>query len=182
MQFSLTFMNYYTHNDREIVKRTITALRGKEPVYVHLNTIIEYSFFWIISVYDYYFHTGDKEFIRNIYPKVESLINFCKGQLNKNGFVQGMEGDWVFVDWTDYSMSKDGELSYEQILYYQSLLAFSKISEVVGNNINKRFYQKESESFLEKLNSNFLIPGNLYAHSRSGKIIRLIKQFSSNLT
>ena len=164
-------MNYYTHNDREIVKRTITALRGKEPVYVHLNTIIEYSFFWIISVYDYYFHTGDKDFIRSIYPKVESLIDFCEGRLNKNGFVQGMEGDWVFVDWTDYPMSKDGELSYEQILYYQSLVAFSKISEVVGNDINRQFYKKESERFLEKLNSNFLIAGNLYAHRRHNNIL-----------
>jgi hypothetical protein len=160
-------MNYYTHNDHEIVKRTITALRGKEPVYVHINTILEYSFFWIISVYDYYFYTGDKEFIRNIYPKVESLIDFCEGRLNKNGFVEGKAGDWVFVDWTDYPMSKDGELSYEQILYYQSLLAFSKISAVTGNDNNMRFYQKESEKFLEKLNSNFLIGDNLYAHGRN---------------
>lgn len=159
-------MNYYTHNDHDIVKRTITALRGKEPIYVHINTILDYSFFWIISVYDYYLYSGDKEFITQIYPKVESLMRFCSDRLDVNGFVEGKPGDWVFVDWTKQSIPKDGELSFEQILYYQSLVSISKLSAALGNENKMRKYTDESTMFLKMLNNNFITTDSVFAYRR----------------
>ena len=47
-------MNYYAFFDTPVVKRTIWALRGKDPVQQHINTILDYTFFWFNSIYDYY--------------------------------------------------------------------------------------------------------------------------------
>ena len=39
-------MNYYLRFDTECVKRTIRQLRGKDPVTAHVNTIMDYTFYW----------------------------------------------------------------------------------------------------------------------------------------
>ena len=39
-------MNYYLRFDTECVKRTIRQLRGKDPVTAHINTIMDYTFYW----------------------------------------------------------------------------------------------------------------------------------------
>ena len=57
------FVNRYLFFDKEIEKRTLIALGGKQPFKVHINTIMDYSFFWIISLYEYYKTYGDKDFL-----------------------------------------------------------------------------------------------------------------------
>ncbi|HEX2628971.1 MAG TPA: alpha-rhamnosidase, partial [Chitinophagaceae bacterium] len=92
-------MNYYLYFDNETVKRTLFALRGKDPVTSHINTIMDYTFYWFIGIYDYYLYTGDKNFILQFYPRMQSLMDYCLGRRNKEGFMQGLPGDWVFIDW-----------------------------------------------------------------------------------
>ena len=73
-------MNYYAFFDTPVVKRTIWALRGKDPVQQHINTILDYTFFWFNSIYDYYLYTGDKDFVRQIYPRMVSLMEYVQGR------------------------------------------------------------------------------------------------------
>ncbi|MDR0844768.1 MAG: alpha-rhamnosidase, partial [Tannerella sp.] len=66
-------MNYYLFFDSPSVSRTILNLRGKDPVTSHINTIMDYTFYWFISIYDYYTYTGDAKFIEQFYPRMQSL-------------------------------------------------------------------------------------------------------------
>lgn len=116
-------MNYYSFFDLDVTRRTLIALRGKDPVTMHINTIQDYSFYWFISLYDYYLYTGDFGFIRQYYDRAVSLMDFCLQQRNPEGFVQGREQDWVFVDWADFSNT--GAVSTEQILFVRALEAMS---------------------------------------------------------
>ena len=125
-------MNYYTFFDKETVKRTIYTLRGNDPVLVHLNNILDYSFYWLISVYDYYMYTGDKQFLQQVYPKMESMMDFVLERRNKEGLVEGMKGDWVYVDWFDQKVDLTGEVSFEQILYCRSLEAIAECASILG--------------------------------------------------
>ncbi|MBS1656383.1 MAG: alpha-rhamnosidase, partial [Bacteroidetes bacterium] len=52
-------MNYYLMNDNATVTRTMYALRGKDPVTSHINTIMDYTFYWFLGIYDYYLYSGD---------------------------------------------------------------------------------------------------------------------------
>ena len=45
-------MNYYLRFDTECVKRTIRQLRGKDPGTAHVNTFMDYTFYWFKSVLD----------------------------------------------------------------------------------------------------------------------------------
>jgi hypothetical protein len=134
-------MNYYSYFDNPTVTRTIQALRGKDPVTAHINTIVDYTFYWFISVYDYYLYTGDKKFIEQIYPKMQTMMDYCLSRRNKNGLIEGLSGDWTFIDWAA-GLSKKGEISFEQMLFARSLESMSLCANIVNDNNNAASYKK----------------------------------------
>ena len=115
-------MNYYLRFDTECVKRTIRHLRGKDPVTAHINTIMDYTFYWFKSILDYYQYTGDLTFISEMYPKMCTLMDYVLERTNSDGLVEGKADDWIFVDWVDFPMHKRGVLAFEQILFYKALM------------------------------------------------------------
>jgi hypothetical protein len=127
-------MNYYAFFDNDVCKRTLIALRGKDPIATHINTIMDYSFYWFMSFYDYYLYTGDLEFIRQNYAKMLTLMDFCLKRRNKNGMMEGLDGDWIFIDWA--KMEKKGEVSAEQLLFYRSLEILSEFSQLLNQQDN----------------------------------------------
>ena len=143
-------MNYYSYFDNPTVTRTIQALRGKDPVTAHINTIIDYTFYWFISVYDYYLYTGDKNFIEQIYPKMKTMMDYCLSRRNKNGLIEGLSGDWTFIDWAA-GLSKKGEISFEQMLFARSLEAMSLCANIVNDKSNAASYKKLSGELKAKL-------------------------------
>ncbi len=126
-------MNYYLFFDSPTVTHTLLALRGKDPVTSHINTIMDYTFYWFLGINDYYQYTGDKTFIQQNYPRMQSMMNFCLSRRDKDGFVQGQTGDWVFIDWAD-GLSKQGEVSFEQILLCRSLETMAECAKLANDS------------------------------------------------
>ena len=114
-------MNYYLRFDTACVRRTIRQLRGKDPVTAHVNTIMDYTFYWFKSVMDYYLYVGDVDFIRELWPRMVSLMDYVLGRVNADGMAEGQADDWIFVDWVDFPMHKRGTLAFEQILFAKAL-------------------------------------------------------------
>lgn len=127
-------MNYYLRFDTECVKRTIRQLRGKDPVTAHINTIMDYTFYWFKSVLDYYMYTGDVAFVREIYPKMQTLMQYVLGRLNSDGMAEGQPDDWIFVDWVDFPMHKRGTLCFEQILLCKAFETMHTCAAVLRDN------------------------------------------------
>jgi len=148
-------MNYYLFFDAETVKSNIWLLRGKDPVTSHTNTIMDYTFYWFLSIYDYYQFTGDKHFIEQVYPRMQTMMEYVLGRTNKNNMVEGLTGDWVFVDWADGYLDKHGELSYEQILFCKSLETMSLCANLVNNDADRTKYNALSASLRSKLEPAF---------------------------
>ena len=144
-------MNYYLFFDAQTVRNTIWLLRGKDPVTSHSNTIMDYTFYWFLSIYDYYMYTGDSRFIAQIYPRMQSMMDYVLGRTNANGMVEGLTGDWVFVDWADGYMDKKGELSYEQVLFTKSLETMAMCSKLTGNIADQTKYEKLASDLRAKL-------------------------------
>lgn len=148
-------MNYYLFFDNETVKRTIWLLRGKDPVTSHSNTIMDYTFYWFLSIYDYYMYSGDKDFVTQLYPRMQSMMDYVLGRTNANGMVEGMTGDWVFVDWADGYLDKKGELSFEQVLFCKSLETMALCASLAGNTADKTKYEKLASALRSKLEPAF---------------------------
>lgn len=143
-------MNYYLTNDNETVKRTILALRGKDPITSHINTIMDYTLYWFLSIYDYYLYSGDVSFVRNNYDRMKSLMHFVLGRRNKDGLLEGLPGDWVFIDWAE-GLSKEGAVSFEQLLFARSLETMALVADIVGQQEDAQQYAKLAGDVRNKL-------------------------------
>lgn len=142
-------MNYYSFFDHDVVKRTLIALRGKEPIVTHINTILDYSLYWFTGIYDYYLHTGDVKFVKSQYDSMVSLMDFCLGRRNTEGMMEGIEEDWVFIDWAD--IDKRGEVSTIQILLCRSLETMALVAELVGDKASIQSYRNQASELKEKV-------------------------------
>src|SRR5690554_7722080 len=80
-------MNYYLYFDNASVERTLLAQRGKDPVTTHINTIMDYSFYWLMGIYDYYICSGNADFVRRFYARMVSLMDFVLERRNANGMI-----------------------------------------------------------------------------------------------
>lgn len=145
-------MNYYLRFDTECVKRTIRQLRGKDPVTAHVNTIMDYTFYWFKSVLDYYQYTGDADFVREMWPRMVTLMDYVQSRTNSEGMAEGQSDDWIFVDWVDFPMHKRGTLCFEQILFCKALETMALCADVLGIKTN---YRSQSEELLHKINQTF---------------------------
>ena len=143
-------MNYYLMNDNATVTRTMYALRGKDPVTGHINTIMDYTFYWFLSIYDYYLFTGDKKFIEQNYDKMKSLMDYVMARRNKNGLLEWMPGDWIFIDWAA-GLSKKGEVSFEQLLFARSLETMALCADIVKDETHAGAYKKLALEMRTKL-------------------------------
>jgi hypothetical protein len=143
-------MNYYLFFDVPSVSRTLMALRGKDPVTSHINTIMDYTFYWFLGIYDLYQYTGDKTFITQFYPRMQSLMDYCLGRRNKDGLLQGLAGDWIFIDWAE-GLSKKGEVSFEQLLFCRSLETMALCANMVNDTKNADMYKKLAADLKAKL-------------------------------
>ena len=172
-------MNYYLFFDNPLIKRTTWALRGNDPVETHINTILDYSFYWFMGIYDYYLYTGDREFVQQIYPRMLTLMDFCLGRRNANGMVEGLPGDWVFVDWAP--ISKDGELSVEQLLLCRSLETMALCAGIMNDGDKTRQYQDMADELQKKIMNVFWDSSQkALVHSRKdGKLNTVVTKYAN---
>jgi hypothetical protein len=164
-------MNYYLRFDTECVKRTIRQLRGKDPVTAHVNTIMDYTFYWFKSVMDYYLYTGDIDFVREIYPKMQTLMDYVLGRTNDDGMAEGQADDWIFVDWVDFPMHKRGVLCFEQILFCKALETMQRCAEELRSHpleqapqgsITDEAYAADAERYRELAEQLWIKVKNLF--------------------
>jgi len=178
-------MNYYLFFDSACVRRTTWLLRGKDPVTSHTNTIMDYTFYWFIGIYDYYRYTGDEAFVRQIYPRMRSMMDYVLGRTNADGMVEGMEGDWVFVDWADGYLDKRGELAIEQVLFCRSLEAMALCAGLAGEEADRAKFGGLAAALRAKLLPAFwdeerqALVHNRVNGVRSGTVTRYANMFAS---
>ncbi len=145
-------MAAYVFADDAVVKRTLSLLGGKDPIGAHINTILDYTLFWVISVGEYYLYSGDEAYVKEIWPRIKAWMDYCRKQTSPEGFLCDKPGDWVFVDWSPREMSRNGgALSFEQILYVEALRVASEAATLVGDKNLAKEYRTQSTQLREKI-------------------------------
>ncbi len=168
----------YLFFDKEIVRRTILGLRGRDPIVEHINTITDYSLYWIISLWDYYQNFGDLEFIRFIYHRAVTMMEFLKTREDADGLLVKKFDDWIFIDWSE--IDKDGPVCAEQMLYIQANKTMAKLSallekqahgyedkaEALTSLVNRRYWDEEKGGYMDSFTSgrrNITRHANIFA-------------------
>lgn len=159
------FVNRYLFFDEAVEQRTLIALGGKPPFKCHINTIVDYTFFWFISLYEHYMTYGNQQFLRQIFPQAKEIMAYCISRVEADGFVRGDDRDWVFIDWAE--MDKTGALCGEQVLFARALECFAALCTFMGEDgesyrirakalqkrIHECFYDHEKHVFVDSYES-----------------------------
>ena len=165
--YQTNFVNYYLAFDKDIVRRTIRMLRGRDPIKKHINTICDYTFLWVCSVWDYYLHTGDEDFVHDIYPDILDMWEFIEPRLDEDGMYKRHSDDWVFIDWSTFDPA--GPICAENMLLARAYEVTEKYATLVGDTkwaehaknrsknivdkINKRYWNEDKGAFIDDYNS-----------------------------
>ena len=126
-------MSYYLFGDQRKCRDTLFYQRGGDPVVMHLNGILDYTFYWFLSVWEYYLYTGDEVFLGQIYDRMVSLMDFAIGRLDANGRPHDGYRDWVFIDWAPVKLKNTGGVCcFEQMLFVEALESLVRVGETIG--------------------------------------------------
>ncbi len=164
-------INRYLYMDREIDQRTTIGLRGKDPVEQHINTILDYSLYWIIALEDYHMTYGDETFPKFMWKRILSLYEFVCTRENEHGFLVGKPGDWTFIDWSE--IDKTGAVCAEQMLYIRALRAMAHLADLAGEC--GVAYREKAENLVSLVNS-------FYWDSEKGAYIDSYESGKRNVT
>lgn len=145
------FINRYLCFDEDIAVRTMRELGGKDAIIQHVNNIVDYTFYWILSIYDHYEMTGNQKFLEEMFPRMTEFMEFTISRLDDKGFVNFYGNDWIFIDWADFEI--DGAFCAEQILFRKSLEIYIKCAELLGENADT--YQNMLSELVTKIDQYF---------------------------
>lgn len=145
--------NYYLAFDRDTVRRTLRILRGSGKIGTHVNTIPDYTFYWIISLWEYYCYTGDENFVRSVYRDMKDLLEFSESRFSQEGLYERGSGDWVFVDWSEHFDKDAGPICAEQMLLCHAYECAAKCAELVGDAEKEPVYSARALDVRKKVNT-----------------------------
>ena len=145
-------MNYYVFGDYDGCRDTLWTLRGKDPVKIHLNRIMDYTFYWFDAVGKYRLYSGDENFPRQIYPRMKSLMSFVIERLDADGRPVDRPGDWMFVDWAPKPIPNcGGVMSFEQMLLVRALEATAAVADEVGEADDAAAYRARAKTLRDEI-------------------------------
>jgi len=95
--------------------------------------------------------------------------------------MEGLPGDWVFIDWADFKMSKSGEVSFEQLLFVRSLETMAMCANIMNDVENEKKYLELAKDLKEKLFTAFWSDDkNAFIHNReNGQMSSQVTPFTN---
>lgn len=148
-------MNWYSFFDEDVARKTQVALAGKEEITQHLNTIVDYTLYWLISFRDHYRYTGDKRFITMWYDRFCQLADYVLSCADEKYRIQKRKKDWVFIDWGK-GLTKDSDsYSFLQILLCHAMRGASEVAQIVGDAQNQARFAGIAQSVYQDLQENY---------------------------
>lgn len=142
--------NYYTFNNIAIVKRCLYLFAAGErnnlgflpsflyetPYYHSGETYIEdYSLLYVVSVCDYYEHTGDITVVNDLLDVCKSQLDCFKATLDDDLIVTRQEGWFAFIDWCPELEA----LTSLQGAYLYTLERFAELLKAIGDKDYEKY-------------------------------------------
>lgn len=90
---------------------------GPAPARVAGRLFGDYVAWWVVTAYQYYLHTGDVEFVREMFPTIKRAMSYLHGQSRGGLFRQTPQNMW---EWC-YTVMRLGKPSYTNVMYYWAL-------------------------------------------------------------
>ena len=142
--------NYYTFNNLEIVRRCLYLFAAGDfnalgflpsfvydtPYYHSGETFIEdYVLLYVVTVCDYYEHTGDNKVLDDLLPLCKAQLDSFRATLDENLITTKQNGWFAFIDWCPGLEI----LTALQGVYLYTLDRFAGLLEKIGDEDYKKY-------------------------------------------
>lgn len=99
---------------------------GHAPTIAYTCILPDFSMIWALTIWDYYFQTGDVSLFAEQWPRIARLLAYFTGEGRAaNGLIRYDERYWLFLDWCD--ISRDGTPALLNLWY---LLMLERLAEM----------------------------------------------------
>lgn len=114
----------------------------------------DYPAWRIISVFDYYFYTGNTEFVKRNYYNTTRAMKWMVKRIGKNGLINQLpvQSGNKKVEWT-CSRERLGEKTFLNALFYKALNDIIKLAQIVKDKKNMQKWQKIAHNVKDKVNN-----------------------------
>jgi len=116
---------------------------GHFPTTAYHCILPDFTLTWIMTVWDYYQATGEKDFVMRLWPNVKKAIDWFECRKTSLGLL-GPEPDyWFFLDWAE--LYKEGHSSVYNMLYLETLRTVARMAEITGHKSEALTYKRKAE-------------------------------------
>ncbi len=147
-------------NDVRLFRRGIRSIAGQSvpngltyglaPTKAHTCILPDYSLVWIMTIYDYYWQTGELSLFEEMIPRINSLLDYfrhdaprCKGLLSYDPRY------WLFLDWSN--LEKKGSPTLYNMWYLLALRTLNKMFSLTGHEVEAKATAKEGNELEAKI-------------------------------
>lgn len=152
-------INYYLFGATDIVKRSLRLVPGSKfmtPYYVNQvpsawNSVIpNWTFFWAIACVEYYEHSGDELFAKEMWPHIRYTLDHYLQNRDERGllFMRG----WNFFDWAPIDQPNQGAVSPQNMFLVKTLRVSAQLASTAGDEAGAVEYRLIADQLREAVN------------------------------
>ena len=146
--------NAYSFREPEPIRRTLTVLGRDGTTLSHVNGIMDYSLWVVISHEFFQKHFGDTDFLKLSYGAITQILDsFIERSRNDGGFIRPTEKEWCFIDWL--GIKKTTAL---QMLFHWALLSGASLAHRMDDEATACRYRAEAAALRDRINGTALDP------------------------
>ncbi|HTE18734.1 MAG TPA: family 78 glycoside hydrolase catalytic domain, partial [Armatimonadota bacterium] len=154
-------INYYCFGDTKLVRKALRQTGqslneegmtwGVYPTDWDGGRLPSFTLIWMSTLWETYLHTGDKEIVKELYPRVrQSLDTFFAPRVGPRGLLKDVPY-WVFIDWAP--VDDKGESGALNAYYYDALRATAQMGRLLGEE-SAAEYEKRAAAVKAAMNTH----------------------------
>lgn len=159
---------FFISGDARLLRRGIRSIAmqktpngltyGHAPTMAHNCILPDFSLIWILSLWDYYWQTGEIEAYLNHRDTVKSILAYFDAMTDpKTGLVKADYRYWLFLDWTN--LQKDNQPSVLNLWLLEALSKMHKLCVDNGIESDAKMYAEREKKVRNAIEKNLLIDG-----------------------
>lgn len=152
-------INYYCFGDQKLIRKALRQKGqslneegitwGVYPTDWDGGRLPSFTLIWVSTLWDTYQYTGDKEILKELYPKVrQTLDKFFAPRVGPRGLLKDVPY-WVFIDWAP--VDDKGESGALNAYYYDALRAAAQIGKLLSEP-SAAEYERQAAAVKEAMN------------------------------
>lgn len=129
-----------------------------------MQEIADYSMQWPMQLLTYYMHSGDIEFLKEMYPICENILDYFKQYERDDGLLEEVTGKWNLVDWPQnlrdgYDFKVDAPIdpgvhNVINAFYYGMMKTINEIRNILGIDYDKAELEDFRKAFIKVFYNN----------------------------